>query len=368
MAVAKAEKRPFSGGSIILWLLVIIGLVASFTRFSEGLGASTALSDGRPWGLWIAFDVLCGIALAAGGFTLAATVYIFRIKRFYPLLRPTILTAFLGYGLAATAILFDLGLPWRVWHPLIYWNIHSPMFEVAWCVMTYTTVLALEISPIAFEKFNMQGPLRLIRAITIPLVIIGIVLSTMHQSSLGALFLIVPDRLHALWHTPMLPVLFFVSAVMVGLAMVIFESSLSASTFKRRVELNLLSEIGGLMPYILGLYLIIKLVDLALTGGLGLMFEGSAASFLFLLEIVGGVILPLVLFAMPQIRHSRTGLFRSAVLVIIGLVLNRFNVVLFGLGGALYAPTWMEFAITGALVAVGLLVYNFTVRNFKVLH
>ncbi len=374
MTVAKMDARkdtwefPISAGSLVLWGLVLLGLVAAVVRYSQGLGAATNLSDGRPWGLWISFDVLCGIALAAGGFTLAATVYIFRFKRFYPLLRPTILTAFLGYALAATAVMFDLGLPWRIWHPIVYWNFHSAMFEVAWCVMTYTTVLALEVSPVVFERFNLQLPLRLIRAITIPLVIAGIILSTMHQSSLGTLFLLVPGRLHALWYTPILPLLFFVSAVAVGLAMVIFESSLSASAFRRRLELDLLSELGGVIPYVLGLYLLLKLGDLTLAGELGLMFEGSAASVLFLLEIVGGVILPIILFALPQVRRSRRGLFRSALLVIGGLILNRFNVALFGLKGALYVPSWMEFAVTVGLVSVGLLVYAFTVQNFPVLH
>ena len=361
-------ELPLSGGSLVLWVLVLLGLAAASVRFSQGLGAATNLSDGRPWGLWIGFDVLCGIALAAGGFTLAATVYIFRIKRFYPLMRATILTAFLGYALAATAVMFDLGLPWRIWHPLVYWNPHSPMFEVAWCVMTYTTVLALEMSPVVFERFNLQLPLRVIRSVTIPLVIAGIVLSTMHQSSLGSLFLIVPGRLHPLWYTPILPLLFFVSAVGVGLAMVIFESSLSASVFRRPLELELLSELGGIIPYILGVYLLLKLGDLTLAGELGLMFEGSAASFLFLVELIGGVILPIILFALPRIRRSRTGLFRSALLVIGGLILNRFNVVLFGLGGALYVPSWMEFAVTAGLVSIGLLVYTFTVQNFPVLH
>ncbi len=368
MAVAaRAEKRPLSIGTVILWVLVIAGLWSSYIRFTQGLGAATNLSDGRPWGLWITFDVLIGIALAAGGFTLAAIVYIFRLERFYPLLRPTILTAFLGYGLAATAIMFDLGLPWRIWHPLVYWNIHSPLFEVAWCVMTYLTVLALEVSPVVFEKFNLKGPLNLVRAITIPLVIVGIVLSTMHQSSLGSVFLIVPYRLHGLWYTGILPILFFVSAVAVGLAMVIFESSLSASAFKHRVKQGILAEVGSYIPYVLGLYLVLNLGALVVSGDVTLLFEGSVASLLYLLEIIGGVIIPIVLFSMPSVRQNRKALFRAAFLVIVGVLLNRFNVSLFGLGGAVYAPSWMEFAVTAGMVSAGVLIYMFTINNFPVL-
>jgi Ni/Fe-hydrogenase subunit HybB-like protein len=146
-----------------------IGLVVAIFRFINGIGAVSNLSDGRAWGLWISFDLFCGVALAAGGFTLAATVYIFRLKKYYPIVRAAILTAFLGYLMVIVALLVDLGQPWRIWHILIYWNPHSPLFEVGWCVLLYTAVLALEFSPSVFERFNMQAPLRLIRAIQIPL-------------------------------------------------------------------------------------------------------------------------------------------------------------------------------------------------------
>ncbi len=365
----RANRQTISLGSVFLWLLALLGLAAAIIRFSQGLGAATNLSDGRPWGLWISFDVMCGVALAAGGFTLAAVVYVFRLKRFYPLLRPTILTAFLGYILAAGSIIFDIGLPWRFWHPLVFWNIHSAMFEVAICVMTYTTVLALEVSPVVFERLEMKTPLKWIRAVTIPLVIIGIVLSTMHQSSLGTLFLLVPGKLNALWYTPILPLLFFVSAVAAGLSMIIIESSLSASAYRHRLELPLLQEIGGALPYVLGIYLVLKLGALILEGKLGLMFAGNLASLLFLLEVVGGVVLPFLFLLSSQVRKSRSGLFRSALaVVLLGVVLNRFNVSFFGLAGAPYLPTWMELAVTIGIISAGLLAYNFMIKRFPVLH
>ncbi len=199
--VNKKNPPAFGTGTMIMAFLAITGLLLVVYRWFTGLGTTTGLTDGRGWGLWISFDVFCGIALAAGAFCVAGTVYILHLKEFYPILRPTVLTGFLGYALAAFAISVDLGFPYRIWHMIIYWNVHSPLFEIGWCVMIYATVLALELSPMVFERFNMKTPLKMIRAITIPLVILGIVLSTMHQSSLGTLFVLMPYRIHPLWYS-----------------------------------------------------------------------------------------------------------------------------------------------------------------------
>jgi Ni/Fe-hydrogenase subunit HybB-like protein len=354
------ERRPFPIGSAVMITLIAIGLGVAAVRYANGLGATTYLSDGRPWGLWISFDLYCGVALAAGGFVLAATVYIFGLKKYYPVVQSAILTAFLGYLLVVFALLVDLGQPWRIWHAIIYHNYHSPLFEVGWCVMLYTAVLALEFSPRVFSHFNLQLPLRLIRAIQIPLVIAGVVLSTMHQSSLGSMLLLMRDKIHPLWYTPVIPILFFLSAVSVGLAMVIFESTISGKALGHEVDLEVLGGLGRAIPYILGLYLLIKLGDLAVAGELGLMFEGSAPSSLFLLEVVGGVILPIILFSLPGVLQSRRGLFWSAALVVGGLVLNRFNISWLALSprpGTSYFPHWMEFAISIALISGGVVAY-----------
>ncbi len=358
----RAEKqRPFPVVSVfILGVLMAIGLVVAIIRFINGIGAISNLSDGRAWGLWISFDLYCGVALAAGGFTLAATVYILRLKKYYPIVRSAILTAFLGYLMVIFALMVDLGQPWRIWHIFIYWNPHSPLFEVGWCVLLYTAVLALEFSPNVFERFNMQAPLRLIRAIQIPLVIAGVVLSTLHQSSLGSTLLLMPDKIHPLWFTPILPILFLLSAIAVGLAMVIVETSLGSKWLGHYVDLEILAGLGRALPYLLGLYLVVKLGDLLVAGELGLIFSSGLYSVLFLVEIVGGVILPLVLFAQPAVRQSRTALFWSALLVVFGLVLNRFNVSLIALAprpGTVYFPHPMEFAISIAIVSAGVLAY-----------
>ena len=364
------KKRSLPIGTTILSVLVIIGLAVMIIRYLNGLGAISNLSDGRAWGLWISFDLYCGVALAAGGFTLAGAVYIFNLKKYHPVVRPAVLTAFLGYTLVILALLVDLGQPWYIWHAIIYWNIHSPLFEVAVCVMTYTVVLALEFSPAVFEGLSKSNlpvlrrikwhvPLRLIRAIQIPLVIAGVVLSTLHQSSLGSMLLMMPETLHALWYTPILPILFLVSAVAVGPAMVIFESTLSTRAFGHKLDLDVLSGLARAIPYILGLYLLLKVVDLMAVGEIGLIFLAYPQNLLWWGEIIVGVILPVILFSMPSVRQSRNAVFWSSVLVIIGLVLNRFNVSMLALEmrpGTIYFPHWMEFAISVGLVADALLV------------
>jgi len=201
-------KIRLSFWKLVFLALMAIGFYSTVVRFTQGLGRSTNLNDQFPWGIWIGFDVLCGVMLAAGGFTLTAAVHIFNIKRLRPIVRPTILTAFLGYVLVCIALMYDLGRPYRIWHPLVMRNPHSVMFEVAYCVMLYTTVLGLEFSPIVLERFNLQKPLKIVRGALIPLVILGVILSTLHQSSLGTLYLIMPEKLHPFWYSPLLPVFF----------------------------------------------------------------------------------------------------------------------------------------------------------------
>jgi Ni/Fe-hydrogenase subunit HybB-like protein len=365
------QRRSLPIGTAILAVLTLIGLVVAGIRYANGLGAISNLSDGRPWGLWISFDLYCGVALAAGGFVLAATVYIFHLKKYYPIVRSAILTAFLGYLLVVFALLVDLGQPWRIWHALIYWNLHSPLFEVAWCVMLYTTVLALEFSPVVFERFNLQLPIRIIRRIQIPLVLMGVVLSTMHQSSLGSMLLMMPDKVNRLWYTPILPILFLLSAIAVGLAMTIVESSLSGRAFKHHVAPDILAGLGRAIPYVLGLYLVVKLGDLLLAGELGLIFAQGAHGVLWLVEVLFGVITPIILFSLPRIRRNPRALFWSAVVVVLGLVLNRFNVswlALAGRPGVTYTPHWMEFAITVGLLSGGILVFSLANRYLPIAH
>ncbi|MEK7726952.1 MAG: NrfD/PsrC family molybdoenzyme membrane anchor subunit [candidate division KSB1 bacterium] len=353
----------------VLGVLLLAGAYITYLRFTQGLGAVTNLSDQFPWGLWIGFDILCGVGLAAGGFTLCAIVYIFNIQSFRPIVRPAILTAFLGYLLVIVALMYDLGRPDRIWHALVMWNPRSVMFEVAWCVMLYTTVLALEFSPILFEKLGWNKAVRFMHAITIPLVILGVILSTLHQSSLGSLYLIVPEKLHPLWYSPLLPVFFYLSALGVGCAMVIFESFMSSRVFKREIEMPILTQLGRVIVVILMVYTVIKVQDLLERGVFSAVWTFSLEMVLYWVEIGFGILQPMFLLALPRVRTHPTGLFISALLVVLGFVLNRINVSITGMEGwakAGYFPSWMEVTITVMIVAVGFALFALAARYLPV--
>jgi Ni/Fe-hydrogenase subunit HybB-like protein len=362
-------KMKFTFWKLVFLALMAAGFYGTVVRFTQGLGRSTNLNDQFPWGLWIGFDVLCGVMLAAGGFTLTAAVHIFNIKRLRPIVRPTILTAFLGYVLVCVALMYDLGRPYRIWHPLVMRNPHSVMFEVAYCVMLYTTVLSLEFSPIVLERFNLQKPLKIVRAALIPLVILGVILSTLHQSSLGTLYLIMPEKLHPLWYSPLLPVFFFISAIAVGLAMTIFESSLSAKYFGRQLELPILQELGRVLVVVLCVYGILRYEDLLHRGVLKLLLRPGYEMYLFWLEISLSLIFPLLLLAQKKVRTTASGLYLAAVLVVLGFITNRLNVSITGLesaAGMHYVPKWTEVAVTGAIIAAGFALFGLAAKYLPI--
>ncbi len=343
----------------VLWI-VAIGITVA--RFFFGLGYTTNLSDEFPWGIWISFDVVSGVALAAGGFVMAGTVHVFKLDKYHPIVRPAILTALLGYLLVIVGLLFDLGRWYNVWHPIFMWNIHSPMFEVAMCVMFYTTVLVLEFSPVVLEKFKIEWALKIVRKITLPLVIVGMCLSTLHQSSLGSLFLIVPEKINPLWYTPMMPVFFFISAVAVGLGMTIVESNLSARGFGRALESDLLKGLGRAASVVLGIYLVAKIADLIYRGAWTALGASSFHTTLYSVEMVLGVIVPMIVLGTRRGRESNGAVFASGALIVGGVVLNRLNTSLLGWwvfakGAASYTPAWSELWITVSLVTLGVVVF-----------
>ena len=367
--MARPTTFRFTFWKLIFFFLMAAGLYGTVIRFTQGLGSSTNLSDQFPWGIWVSFDVLCGVMLAAGGFTLTAAVHILNIKRLHAIIRPTVLTAFLGYILVSAALMYDLGKPYNIWHPLIMRNPHSVMFEVAYCVMLYTTVLALEFSPIVLEHFHLEKPLKIVRTILIPLVILGVILSTLHQSSLGTLYLIVPEKLHPFWYSPLLPAFFFLSAIAVGLAMTIFESSMSAKHFGLQLELPVLQELGRVLLVVLGVYGILRFEDLANRGALKLAFHPGYETYLFWLEILLAIILPLILLAQRRVRTSPNGLYFSAVLVVLGFITNRMNVSITGFEGSTgvrYFPKWSELAVTGMIIAAGFALFGLAVKYLPI--
>jgi Ni/Fe-hydrogenase subunit HybB-like protein len=357
----KLRRYPVGPGMILIWLTGAAGLSVAVYRWIVGLRI-TNMSDGRPWGIWISFDMMSGVGLAAGAFTVAAVVYIFNLKKLYPILRPTILTGFISYILAALTLLVDLGLPDRIWHLLVYWNIHSPLFEIGWCVMIYTTVLALEFSPILFDALGWKVPLKIIRRITIPLVVLGIMLSTLHQSTLGTMLTIMPYRINPLWYSGLMPLYFFLTAIGAGLAMTVFETYHSARTYQQKFELGIVSRLTKGIPYVLGTYFVIRIGELFISGNYVYLLQESWPTFLFLIEMIGGVLIPALLFADPRVRNNPTGIVWSAFLTMGGLIMNRFNASLVFMNGDFYFPSATEIIVSIGLTCLGIIAFDAAVR------
>ena len=356
----------------VLWIIVIGGFVASIIRFTSGLGAATGMNDSAPWGLWIAFKLVF-VALAGGGFTLAGMVYIFHMEKYRPLLRRAILIALLGYGSFIVSLLFDLGLPWHIYMPILNWQHHSVMFEIAWCVILYFSVLNLEFAPVILEHPWFSHPFfkkaaDWLHRLTLPLIIAGIVLSTLHQSSLGSLFLIMVQRVHPLWYSPWIPYMFFTSAIATGLMGLIVEGFLVEKWFGRKPHFNLLTSLGEWAMLPLGIYLILRLVDLWIRGVLPLAIDGSWQSVLFMAEILLGGVLPIVLLSIRKIRESREGLLTGATLAILGIMSQRMSLSIFTMlraKGTSYIPSLGEILIAFAIPAAAALLYLFFAENLQ---
>jgi Ni/Fe-hydrogenase subunit HybB-like protein len=354
---------------VVLALILAAGAYSVAYRLLYGLGASTNLSDDFPWGLWIGFDVLTGVGLAAGGFTIAAVVHIFHMDKYMPIVRASILTAFLGYVLVGIAITLDIGKPWRIWHPLVMHNPHSVMFEVAWCVTLYTTVLALEFSPLVSERLGWKRVTSILHRAMVPVVIMGILLSTLHQSSLGTLYLIVPHKLYPLWYSPLLPLFFFISAIGVGLAMVIFESGLSSRAFSHRFDMSVLAGVARALVVVLVVTAVLRIDDLIRRDALQLLLLHRQETYLFLLEFVLGILLPAGLLAVERLRTNPRWLFFCSTLAVVGFVVNRLNVSITGMAAsssADYFPTWMEVSVTLAIVGAGFGLFSLAVKHLPV--
>lgn len=368
-AILPARRPRLGFWSVLAGILIVAFLAIVVVRFTKGLGAVTNLSDRFPWGLWIGFDLLCGVGLAAGAFTLTAVVHLFNIKRFEPIVRPTILTGFLGYTFVIFALLLDLGQPWRIWHAIIYWNPHSVMFEVAWCVMLYTTVLAIEFSPAVFERFGFHAPARIIHGAITPLVIAGVILSTLHQSSLGTLYLIVPSKLHPLWYTQLLPLFFYISAIGGGIGMVILESYLSQRAFGHHLAMDLLEPLARAMVVVLGIYGLMRLQVVIRNGSFAGLRHPGYEGWMFIAELTVGVVLPVLMLAFRKVRENPRTLVFGAFLAVLGFVMNRLNVSVTGMERALggrYVPSLMEVVVSLGLVAIGMLAFALAVRHLHI--
>ena len=354
---------------VVFIVIMVLGLYSTFIRFFRGLGAVSNMSDKFPWGLWIGFDLLCGVMLAAGGFCMVGAVYLFNVERLHSVVRPAVLTAFLGYVLFIVGLLYDLGRPWYIWHQLIYMNPHSVMFEVGICVMSYTTVLFFEFLPNVFERFNLQAPIKWIKKIYPVLIILGILLSTLHQSSLGSLYLIMPSKLHPFWYTPALPFLFFGSAIAVGLAMTIFESTQSAKAFGRHLELPVLVELGGALLVALWVNALLRFEDYFHRGLLGQIIKPSYEAYFLWLELALAFVIPITMLSFKKVRLSPGGLYLASVCTVLGFITNRLNIAVIGFEtyvGHHYMPKLTEFSVTLMIVALGFALFGLAVKYLPI--
>jgi Ni/Fe-hydrogenase subunit HybB-like protein len=361
-------------GNLIVGLIMAVGIWCIGYRFYAGLGASTNLSQTTPWGIWIGFDMLSGVALAAGGYTLATAVYIFGLEDYHPVVRPAVLTGFLGYLFAVLGLCADLGRPWNLPVPLFFsWGGPSVMFEIAWCVALYSTVLFMEFLPPVFEWLGWPKARMLAVRATVGLTIFGVMLSTLHQSSLGALFLMAPTKLHPLWYSPFIPAYFFISSMAAGMSMVIVESGLSHRAFRGRADHHVdLDRIAiGLArgaSIVLFSYFFVKVQGIADSTRWELLFTGYGAW--FLVELLGFILLPCLLFAIGARRTNVTLIRWTAAWTVLGIVVNRLNVAVIAFNWTKttrYYPSWMEVMVSIGLVTIGIQVFRWIVNRMPIL-
>jgi len=366
---------PFN---VIAAVILAVGAVIILLRFVKGLGATTNLTHTNPWGLWIGFDVMTGVALAAGGYVISSAVYLFGMKEYKPIVRPAILTGFLGYFLVVVGLIVDLGRPWRLPYPFVVQaGPTSALFEIALCVALYLTTLFVEFTPAAFEWLGWKRWRRVVVSMTVALTIFGLLLSTLHQSTLGAMYLATPTKLHPLWHSPYIPVHFFVSSIAAGISMVIFESMLSHRVFGHLVEIsheqfdNITVGLAKAGSVVLAVYFAIKVTGISLEDKWH--YLSTPMGHWYLLELLGFVLLPCILFAVG-FREKKTGLIRfTGAWTVIGIILNRLNVSIIAFNWQLppderYVPHWMEIWVTVTIVTFGIVVFKWIVNRMPILY
>ena len=365
-------------GNLLTAVILAIGLFITILRFTKGLGGVTNLDDNYPWGIWISFDLLCGVVLAAGGYTTTSAYYLFGLKNFHSATRPAITSAFLGYAFVVFALHYDVGQPWRLVYPIfVSQGTTSVLFEVGLCVFLYVSVLAIEWSVSAFEWLGWRNLRSMVVRLTIPLTVFGVILSTMHQSSLGALFLIAPSKMHPLWYSSFIPVFFFISSMFAGMSMVIFEGTLAHQGLHDQMDETHLKQadsvvfgFGKAASFIMMGYLFIRVFGIAMDNNWEYLASGYGV--LCLVELLGFVALPSFMYAIG-VRERKTGTIKAAaVLTILGVVLNRFIVSLVAFNYNLpssqkYFPHWMEIGISIFVVTLIVTAYRFICTKMPVL-
>jgi Ni/Fe-hydrogenase subunit HybB-like protein len=383
----RAQAAPVGGAFInqataIVGIVAALGVVAILWRMLFGLGEATALNDGYPWGLWIAFDVVTGTALACGGYAIAILVYVLNRGQYHPLVRPAMLTSAFGYTMAGVSVVLDVGRYWSLWKVPIYfwhWNVNSVLLEVALCIMGYTLMVWLELTPAFLQRGSLstwpavrrfsQLALPIIDRALVWIIALALLLPTMHQSSLGSLMMLAGPRLHPLWNTPLLPLLFLVSCVGMGFAAVVIEGGISAMALKRTPERRMLADLARLAVPVFFFYVVLRLGDLVWRGQLGALFAFDRYSVLALIELVLFVGAPLMLLTQGQ-RRDFGNLFRASILLIVAGALYRIDTFLVAFRPGAnwsYFPSLGEILVTTGLVAIEILGYIAIVRFFPIL-
>ncbi len=369
-----SEAKPvggkvFTGPFLFFLVITLIGIYFLAKRFMFGLGAVTNMNDGFPWGIWITYDVVVGTAFACGGYSMALLVYVFNNGEYHPLVRPALLASMFGYTLAGVSVFIDIGRYWHIYNVFLPWftNFNSVLLEVALCIAAYILVLWIEFSPAFIEAKS--GTRSKVNKVLIFFIALGILLPTMHQSSLGSLMILAGHKLSALWWTPALPLIFLISAITMGYTVVIFESTVSALGFKRPFETEILAKLSLVIPILLVILLVVRFGDLLMRGQLGLAFSGDLQGNMFLLENILHL-LPLLILASATNRKNAKMLFFSACCLMLGGLLFRFNTYLVGFdpgNGWHYFPAVSEQFITYSIIAAEILLYMIFVKKLPVL-
>ncbi|MEJ2656982.1 MAG: Ni/Fe-hydrogenase cytochrome b subunit [Desulfobacterales bacterium] len=362
--------RILTPAFLICGLLFLISLIFIAKRFIYGLGAVSNLSDGYPWGLWIAFDVVIGTALGCGGYAMALLVYVFNKGEYHPLVRPALMTSLFGYTLAGVAVVIDVGRYWQLYNIFLPWhmNLNSVLLEVALCVGAYVAVLWIEFSPAFLTKFGGENAKAFMNKIMFVFIALGILLPTMHQSSLGTVMVVAGSKLNPLWWTPLLPLLFLMSCIFLGYAIVVFESSITGSRYPIADESHLLEKVSGVMAWLIAAYLVIRFADLIIRGHLGLAFRGDLLGNMFLLEN-NLLLIPMAFLFIPAYRKNARVMFFCAVSIVLAAVIYRFNTYIIGFdpgNGWHYFPSVGELFITLGIVSLEIMAFLYFIKRLPI--
>lgn len=373
----KPKGRIFTPFNLISVPVIILGIIIIVIRFARGLGAVTNLSQEVPWGLWIGFDVVTGVAFAGGAYVITFMVYILNMKKYQSIVRVTVLNGFLAYVFYAGALLLDLGKPWNVINPIIGNNfgVSSVLFLVAWHFLLYMLAQLIEFSPAIAEWIGAKRARKILSAMTLGAVIFGITLSTLHQSGLGALYLMAKEKIHPLWYSEFIPILFFVSSIFAGLSMVIFEGSISYKVFSDQISRknhkshhDIVHGLARICTITMFVYFFLQI--LTFVHGKNWEYLNTRMGYWYMIEIFGFILLPMVLFFHSYRTRNILLIKIASIITMIGIIINRLNVTVIGFRWDAvnqYYPTWKEIVVTLTVIFVEIWIFRWVINRLPVL-